>query len=79
MELSFPSEAKKNIAKICSRAVISYLMVTCAITLRLFLGPRLDSCSLILTMHLDLFSKSLKELCLGAVPYLLTTTAAVFS
>jgi len=54
-------------------------VVTCPITLRLFLGSQLDSYTLILTLHLDLLNVSLKELCLGAVSHLLITVTTVFS
>lgn len=59
--------------------LIVMLVVMCAITLRLFVGPQLDSCTLILTLRLRLLSMNLKELCLSAVSHFLTTVTAVFS
>lgn len=69
MKLSFPSKVKKVLHRSTVETLfllIAVLVVMRAITLRLFVGLQLDSCTLILTLRLGFLSMSLKELCLSA-------------
>lgn len=82
MKLSFPSKVKKVLHRSTVEPLfllIAVLVVMRAITLRLFVGPQLDSCTLILTLRLGLLNMSLKELCLSAVSHFLITVTAGFS
>lgn len=76
MELSFPNKEKEKLHRSTEFPLTPVLLLTCAITLRLFLRLQLGPCTFILTLHQT--SMILKELCLGVVFHLLIDVTGLF-